>query len=103
MCKNYAIIRSSSVVYSGQLLGKVQRLQNKFLRIILNPPPRTRTVTLHLDAEIDCIDDYIAKLIEKAYRPQYSNPLVACLGDYDVEHLPFKRIKCRLPKSFTVH
>lgn len=78
-------------------------MQNKFLRIILDLPPDTKIAILHLEADIEYVNEFITKMIERAYKHHHSNSLIACLGDYDVKHLPFKKIKCRLPKSFSTH
>lgn len=90
-----------STAANYQLL-KVQRIQNKYLRIILDMPPETAISVLHREANLEYVDTYIKRMVNRAYRPQHTNPLIACLGDYDAGNLPFKKIKCHLPKEFSL-
>ena len=76
---------------------KVQRIQNKFLRIILNKTRRTKTDVLHKVADIPRIAEYIRESMQRAYNHQHHNPLIAATGDYNIKQIPLK-IKVKLPK-----
>ena len=78
-------------------IAKVQRMQNRFLRIILNAPRDTRITTLHRKAKIPTIPEYIKESITRTYDNTHPNPLISRTGDYNVQSIPIK-IRVRLPK-----
>jgi hypothetical protein len=80
-------------------LNKLQVLQNKNLRMVLNAPFRTRIKTLHKKANMPTISEFITKLTEKFYvrASGSTNRLVRRLGDYSQRTLPH-RLKHKLPR-----
>ena len=78
-------------------IHKVQKIQNKFLRIILNKTRRTKTDVLHKAADIPKITEFIKESMQRAYNHQHHNPLIAAIGDYNIEKIPLK-VKVKLPK-----
>jgi hypothetical protein len=88
----YPLLKKGSAVYSKKILfksyllpimtyacpawsnaapthiSKLQILQNKILRMILNAPYITPIVQLHNDSKIPYIKDFIAKLCDKFYK-----------------------------------
>jgi hypothetical protein len=80
-------------------LNKLQVLQNKNLRMVLNAPFRTRIQTLHKKANMPTISEFITKLTEKFYvrASGSTNRLVKRLGDYSQRTLP-QRLKHKLPR-----
>jgi hypothetical protein len=80
-------------------LNKLQVLQNKNLRMVLNAPFRTRIKTLHKKTNMPTISEFITKLTEKFYARASgsSNRLVKRLGDYSQRTLP-QRLKHKLPR-----
>jgi len=92
-------VRGSGLGGPRTHLNKMQRIQNKFLRIILNAPKATTIVELHKEAEIESIDEVITRMLASAYNHEHDNPLIREIGNYNVLELPF-RIRCRLPKHF---
>jgi Reverse transcriptase (RNA-dependent DNA polymerase)/Endonuclease-reverse transcriptase len=80
-------------------IKKLQTVQNKCLRMVLNAPLRTRIKTLHDRTNLPMLDEFIGKLTENFYiRSSYSNnKLISRLGDYT--RLPSHiRRKHKLPK-----
>jgi hypothetical protein len=80
-------------------LNKLQVLQNKNLRMVLNAPFRTRIKTLHKKTNMPTISEFITKLTDKFYARASgsSNRLVKRLGDYSQRTLP-QRLKHKLPR-----
>jgi hypothetical protein len=80
-------------------LNKLQVLQNKNLRMVLNAPFRTRIQTLHKKASMPTISEFITKLTERFYvrASGSTNRLVKRLGDYSQRTLPH-RLKHKLPR-----
>jgi hypothetical protein len=80
-------------------LNKLQVLQNKNLRMVLNAPFRTRIKTLHKKANLPTINEFITKLTERFYvrASGSTNRLVRRLGDYSQRTLPH-RLKHKLPR-----
>jgi len=101
MCTRSILMYAAPVWAAGSRthLNKIQRIQNKFLRIILNAPPETTITELHQTAEIESIDKIITRMLTSAYNHDHDNPLIRETGNYNVHELPF-RIRCRLPKHF---
>ena len=81
-------------------IQKTQRVQNKFLRIILNKARGTSINKLHELANIQPIGDYIAQSTSRTYNHLHTNPLISNTGNYNVQELPLK-IKIKLPKHAT--
>jgi len=80
-------------------LQKLQVVQNKFLRTVLNVAKNTRIEDLHTIADIESIDEVMSRMITNAYIHNHDNPLIRETGNYKIQDLPFK-IRCRLPKHF---
>jgi hypothetical protein len=80
-------------------LNKLQVLQNKNLRMVLNAPFRTRIQTLHKKTNMPTINEFITKLTDKFYirASGSTNRLVKRLGDYSQRTLP-QRLKHKLPR-----
>ena len=55
-------------------ISKMQRIPNKFLRIILNKMYDTPIRILHVIANIQTIQDYITNSFETAYHTGHQNP-----------------------------
>ena len=81
-------------------LDKLQRTQNKCLRMILSAPYITKIAVLHEEANIPYIHEFIDKLTENFYKKAHcsKNKLIKKLGKYQYNSLPF-RLKHRLPKK----
>jgi hypothetical protein len=81
-------------------LNKLQVLQNKNLRMVLNAPYRTRIASIHKKANMPTISEFITKLTEKFYvrASGSTNRLVKRLGDYSQRTLP-QRLKHKLPRQ----
>ena len=79
---------------------KIQRIQNKFLRIILNKPRDTKIDTLHKIAKIQTIKQFIKESVFRAYNHDHQNSLISNTGKYNVDEIPIK-IKIRFPKHAT--
>jgi len=73
--------------------------ENKYLRIILNTGLDTHIIDLHREANIESVDQVIAKLLAKAYKHDHDNSLIRNTSNYNIEEVHFK-IRCRLPKHF---
>jgi len=101
MCTRSTLLYAAPVWAAGPrtLLNKIQRIQNKFLRIILNVPKGTTIVELHKTAEIESVDEFMTRMLASAYNHDHDNPLIRETGNYKIHELPF-RIRCRLPKHF---
>lgn len=65
-------------------MRRLQTLQNKCLRMVLNAPFRTRITTLHKKTGIPMIKPFMEKLTKNFYKQsaKSSNKLVSRLGDY---------------------
>ena len=79
---------------------KTQRMQNKFLRIILNKPRDTKITTLRKLAKIPTIKQYIKEFVSRTYNLTHTNLLISSTRNYEVNEIPLK-IKIRLPKHVT--
>lgn len=81
-------------------LNKLQVMQNKCLRMILNADFYERNVDLHERAGIPFIRDFIDKLTNNFYEKAatHSNDLIASLGNYILDD-EGRRVKHRLPRS----
>ena len=77
-------------------ISKIRRIQNKFLRIILDKPYDTPIRVLHEIANIQTIQDYIANSLKTAYHTEHQNPLISQTGNY-INNILLK-IKKKLPK-----
>jgi len=101
MCARPALLYAAPVWAAAPrtYLDKLQIVQNKFLCIALNVPYGTRIIDLHTKAEIESIDDIIARMLSGTYNHEHDNPLIRETGNYKICELPFK-IRCRLPKHF---
>jgi len=103
----YKMCARSTLLYAAPMwaaaarlhLNKLQRMQNKFLRIILNAPYDTCIEELHKSAEIESIDEIMSLMISIAYNQDHDNPLIYDTSNYKIYDL--FRIRCRLPKHFT--
>jgi endonuclease/exonuclease/phosphatase family metal-dependent hydrolase len=82
-------------------LKKLQIKQNKCLRMALNASIFTPISTLHAEANIPTIEEFIGKNAKKFYSvaETHKNKLVSSLGIYPENTLPFGVIH-RLPKTF---
>jgi len=83
-------------------IDRIQRMQNKFLRIILQwlaMAIRTSITDLYSISGVEPVDVVIARMISRAYNIQHKNSLISNVDNYELEDRPF-RIKCKLPKSF---
>lgn len=74
-----------------------QTVQNRFLRIILGKSCITPTAQLHLESNMLFIYEKIRNLVLNIYKHDHPNLLVRNIGNYDVEDLPFRKIRCLLP------
>jgi hypothetical protein len=76
-------------------LLKLQRLQNKFLRIIGNFPRRTPVTELHKDFNIPYIYDYINKLCRHQAEviQNHGNANVRNIGQGKDQHRKYTRLK----------
>jgi hypothetical protein len=85
-------------------INKLQLLQNKILRMILNVrwDDFKSTIDIHDSANIPLISNFIQKISDNFYSKSNShhNSLIANLGNYDQDSLPFV-VKHRLPKSIS--
>jgi len=103
----YKMCTRSTLLYAAPVwaaapqtqLNNVQRIQNKFLRIILNAPRDKSTKEIHQMAEIESSDEFISRMLTKTYNTNHDNPLIRNIGNYNISELPFQ-IRCRLPKHF---
>jgi hypothetical protein len=76
-------------------LLKMQRLQNKVLRIIGHFPRRTSVRELHVAFEIPYVYDFITKLCRQQAEviQNYVNPNVRNIGQGEAQHRKYKRLK----------
>ena len=81
-------------------INKIQIIQNKFLRIILNKPYFTPIKLLHESAKIPTIKKFIFDSLKKAYNPEHQNNFIRNTGNYDITAIPLK-IRTKLPKHST--
>lgn len=82
-------------------INKIQKIQNKFLRIILNKPFDTPIKLLHQLANIPTIKDFIVNSIASAYHPNHENHLIRTTGNYQIDKIPMK-IRTKLPMHATL-
>ena len=80
-------------------INKVQKMQNKFLRIILNKPYDTPIKLLHQLANIPTIKNFIHNSTD-AYHPNHENHPIRTIGDYQIDKIPLK-IRTKLPMHAT--
>jgi len=84
-------------------MDRLQRIQNKFLSIILNAQSDTRTEDLHREAaEIESVDQFIAqKFFNNSCKHDHDNSLhtMRNTDNYNTEKISFK-IRYRLSKHF---
>lgn len=86
-----AVIRVS-LLYGYEVWGKaakthtrkLQTVQNKILRTILQPPRGTRTLELHQQSHLESVQDEMKKAINQFYNKirTHGNPLIRRLGKY---------------------
>ena len=81
-------------------ISKLQTIQNKCLRMVLNAPYRTKISILHKLCNLPTISEFIDKLSENFYHQtsKSTNNLIKELGSYSYDSLPF-RVKHKLPKK----
>lgn len=80
-------------------IRRLQRVQNKFLRIALNAPWFVRNTQLHEEAKMPSLKDFMLATAEKYFQraAQHRNPLVRVAVDYDEQiHHKHKRPKMAL-------
>ena len=77
-------------------INNIQKIQNKFLRIILNKLYDTPIKTLHKIAN-NTNHQKLHTELSKAYNTNHPNPLIRNTGNYQIVNIPFK-IKTKLPK-----
>ena len=78
-------------------INKVQLMQNKFLRIILNRHRRTPIALLHQQANIPTIAQYIQNSLTRTYNKNHPNPLIRNAGNYHINDISLN-IRVRLSK-----
>lgn len=85
-------------------MNKIQVLQNKSLRMVLDAPYITKIEKLHRDTQIPFIENYIKKLTINFYKKLTisDNKLIKKLGCYNHNSFPF-RIKHKLPKKLIMN
>ena len=66
-------------------INKIQRMQNKFLRVILKLYV-TPIKKLHATANIPTIQEYIQNSLTTAYHPSHYNPLISNTGKHNQDH-----------------
>lgn len=77
-------------------LKKVQRAQNRILKIITGRPTRYPTQDLHDELNIELVRDYINTIINKYNVASHLNSLVRITGLYDLNRIPYK-VKKKFP------
>jgi len=87
----YKITRSvllyAAPVWAGAprtYLDKLQRTQNKFLRVALNASRDARIVDLYKMAEIESIDEIMARMLSGTFYYNHDNPLIREIGNYEI-------------------
>ena len=78
-------------------ISKIQRIQNKFVRIILSKLYDTSIRIVHEIANIQTIEDYVANSLEVAYNTEDQNPHSSQTGNCNISNISLK-IKKKLPK-----
>jgi hypothetical protein len=83
-------------------IKKLQTVQNKCLRMVLNARFRTRITTLHERTNLPMIDKFIGKLSDSFYKnaERSKNKLISRLGDYTRLPSNFHQ-KHKLPRNVT--
>ena len=80
-------------------ISGIQRIRNKFLRIILNKSYDTNSIhEWYASAIIQTIQEYIVNLLESAHHTGHQNPLISQTEHYNVNNIPLK-IKKKLRRS----
>lgn len=99
MCAKPALLYAAPVWAAAAKthIKKLQIVQNKFLRIIYNPPIYTKTADLH--QQLIYIDMAIAEVLSNALKPHNSNPLISNIFNYKLKNIPFY-LRCRIPLQF---
>jgi len=69
-------------------LNRLQIIQNKFLCTIFNAQIDTRIADLHREAELESVDQIIAKMLSNTYKLDHDNPLIRNTGNYNIEEIP---------------
>ena len=84
-------------------INKMQRIQNKFLCIILNKRTKLTPITkLHTTTGIPTIQSYVGNSLIRAYHPNHHNLFINNTRKYDVTNISLK-IKARPPKQAITH
>lgn len=102
MCAKSALLYAASVWAAAARahLDKLQKVQNKFLRIIYDPPRYIRTANLHQQAQIVYIDTAIVELFSHVLKSEHNNSLISNIFSYKLEDIPL-RLRCRIPIQFS--
>ena len=83
-------------------LEKLQKFQNKILRMILNLKwsDFKSTQEIHDSTKIPLVSEFITRLTNKFYSKivHHSNPILSSLGHYHIDSLGF-RVKHKLPRA----
>jgi hypothetical protein len=85
-------------------LLKLQRLQNKVLRTIVNFPRRTPVRDLHVAFKIPYVYEFITKLCRQQVEviQNHQNPNVRNIGQGEAQHRKYKRLKLGGGQATTV-
>jgi len=97
MCARPELLYTAPI-WATAHLDRLQRVQNKFLRIIFNAPLNTRITDLQ-EAKMESVDEFMARLLSIAYKRDHMNLLIHDTNNYKIHDLPFK-IGCRFLKHF---
>jgi len=99
----YKALISSKMTYAcptwesaaGTHLIKLQRLQNRVLRIIGGLPRRTPIRLMHTEFQIPYVYDFITKICRKqaAVIQSHDNEIVRNIGSGEAQHRKHKRLK----------
>ncbi|KAL1122174.1 hypothetical protein AAG570_003579 [Ranatra chinensis] len=81
---------------------RIQTLQSKILRRIVDAPPYVSNLTIHTDLKIPFVKDFIATRYRKFHSKLYShsNPLVKKLSSTTLPDNPPRRLKRHWPRDF---
>ncbi|KAL1117158.1 hypothetical protein AAG570_004485 [Ranatra chinensis] len=83
-------------------VNRIQTLQSKILRRIVDAPPYVSNLTIHTDLKIPFVKDFIATRYRKFHSKLYShsNPLVKKLSSTTLLDNPPRRLKRHWPRDF---
>ncbi|KAL1116709.1 hypothetical protein AAG570_005181 [Ranatra chinensis] len=83
-------------------VNRIQTLQSKILRRIVDAPPYVSNLTIHTDLKIPFVKDFIATRYRKFHSKLYSqpNPLVKKLSSTTLPDNPPRRLKRHWPRDF---